>query len=133
MRSNTDRYLDISPGLSLVEKTGGHLARFLSDSQGCLFWYVYLPPDGEDHAVVSSPDFYGARFEEEGYYGGRWSSGIPERELENLSFAAGSFEEFMCRFWIENEIWFAGFEKREIPEAGRKYLESYRLSAAGRR
>ena len=104
----------------------GRLVRFLSDSQGCLFWYLYLAPDG-DHAVLSSRDFYGAPSEEEGYFSGRWSEGVREaRKTENLSFAAESFEAFICRFWIENEIWFAGFEKRDISADGQRYVGAYR-------
>ncbi len=126
VRSNTLCYLDPSPGLGAPPNGNGRLVRFLSDSQGCLFWYLYLAPDG-DHAVLSSGDFYGASNEEEGYFSGPYSEGVREdRKTENLSFAAESFEEFICRFWIENEIWFAGFEKREIPPDGQRYVEAYR-------
>src|SRR5579872_847357 len=126
VRSNTDWYLDLSPGLGAPNGGKGHLVRFLSDSQGCVFWYLYLAPSG-DHAVLSSPDFYGSPEEEEGYYGGRWSQNDKSaRKDENLSFAEESFEAFMWRFWIENEIWFAGFEKRDIPPHGQRYVEAYR-------
>lgn len=104
--------------------TEGLLARFLADSAGCVFWYLYLTPKGE-HAVLSSIDFYGSPDEEEQYFG----DDIERKH--GLEFAAESFESFMWRFWIENEIWFAGFEGREISAEGRRYVEAY--GKAGRK
>src|SRR5262245_12530787 len=93
------------------------LVRFLADSQGCIFWYLYIPTGTPDHAVVSSPEFYdpsGERLHDQ------------EPDHGALAFCAESFEEFICRFWIENEIWFAEYEGRPISEEGRRYLDLYR-------
>jgi hypothetical protein len=32
-----------------VSHGDGYLVGFLADSQGCLFWYLYLTADGADH------------------------------------------------------------------------------------
>jgi hypothetical protein len=121
IRSNTDCYLDLcseSVGSPLGD---GHLVRFLADSQGCLFWYLYLTPDGSDHAVVSSPDFYGTEDEQ-------WQEGPPDPG--EIVFCAESFEAFLCRFWLENEIWYADWKKTPMPDVGREYIERYRRKKA---
>jgi hypothetical protein len=117
IRSNTDCYIDLCPELIQSPVGGGHLVRFLADSQGCVFWYLYLPSARGDHAVVSSPDFYGTETEQ-------WQDDPPDPA--SIAFCAVSFEEFLCRFWLENEIWFAGYEKTAISDAGRDYIKRYR-------
>ncbi len=118
IRSNTDCFLDLCPEPIRSPKDGGYLVRFLSDSQACLFWYLYLTPDGSDHAVVSSSDFYGAP-------GERGDQDKPPDPTE-IVFCAESFEAFVCRFWLENEIWYAGWKKTPMPDVGREYIERYR-------
>jgi hypothetical protein len=123
IRSNTDSFVDVSPGLAQAPTGDGHFVRFLSDSQGCLFWFLYLAPNG-DHAVLSSKDFYGSAEEEDEYYGGD-EDDMERRKPDSVSFAAESFEEFMCRFWLENEIWHAGAEGREMTAEGKRYIKAY--------
>ena len=94
----------------------GYLVRFLADQQGCVYWYLYLVPHGTDHAVVSSPGFYGTDEEE-------WSDNLPE--AADIDFAAESFEAFLCRFWIENEIFFAKNDGTPMPDVGRGYIDLY--------
>jgi hypothetical protein len=109
IRSSTDCYLDGCPATVQFPLSGGHLIRFLADSQGCLFWYLYLTEDRLDHAVVCSPGFYGTEPEQ-------WQDQEPD--ASDLVFCAESFETFICRFWIENEIWFAWYEKDSNAENG---------------
>lgn len=117
VRSCTDCFLDLAPACAALPSADGLLVRFLADSQGCAYWYLYQPPGSADHCVVASPDFHGADSE-------------PEREgppdPANLVFAEESFEAFLCRFWLENEIWFCGYEKRPMFAEGRQYLDGYR-------
>ena len=121
IRSCTDCFLDLGPALVRAPVGDGYLLRFLADSQGCLFWYLYLTRDGADHAVVSSEGFYGGW---NGPGGEHWQGEEPDAAA--LEFCAESFEEFMCRFWLENELWFAAWEQTPMPEAGRAYVEQYR-------
>jgi len=120
VRSNTDCYLNIADGPVPSPVGDGVLVRFLADSQGCIFWYLYVPTGKADHAVVSSTDFYDPSGE------GLSDEGPDPRQL---AFSAESFEAFLYRFWIENEIWFAGYENKPISEEGRRYVDLY-LKAA---
>lgn len=116
VQSNTDCFLDITAEPVPSPLADGYLVRFLADSQGCVFWSLYLLPDGEDHAVVSSTKYYETEPGHEGW----------ESQPDDIVFCAESFEEFMWRFWIENEIWFANHERRAIPQSGIEYIAGYR-------
>jgi hypothetical protein len=120
IRSYTDCYLDLCPAPIASPVGEGHLIRFLADSQACIFWYLFVTKDGTDHAVVSSPGFYGTKDEE-------WQDEVPDPS--QLSFTAESFEAFMCRLWLENEIWFAQWQKTPMPQVGEQYIELYRSKA----
>jgi hypothetical protein len=108
VRSCTDCYLD--PGRHIVETVGpipGHLIHFLSDSQSCVHWYLNVVRDGRA-AVVYSEDLYGYRIEDSECLDFPTAS-LDRVNLQEQGFAccATSFPEFLYRFWIENEIWFA--------------------------
>lgn len=123
LRSCTGCYLDLCP--APVEIPQGRLVRFLSDQQGCLFWYLFLAPEG-DHAVVAAPDFYGTPDEE-------WGGEAPDPS--NLLFCSESFETFLVRFWLENEIYFAHHPDDEseplpVPAEAEAYLRDYRALEA---
>ncbi|HEY0738213.1 MAG TPA: hypothetical protein VGD69_25065 [Herpetosiphonaceae bacterium] len=117
IRSSTDCFLDLCPEPIPSPIGGGSLIRFLDDSQGCIFWYLYLTADSSDHAVVSSPGFYGTEAEQ-------WQD--EPADPNEIVFAAESFEAFMCRFWLENEIWLAEYEETPLPDVGHEYIERYR-------
>jgi hypothetical protein len=121
VRSNTDCFLDLCPEPVRSPVGGGHLVRFLADSQACIFWYLYLTPDGSDHAVVSSPGYYGTKAEQR-------TDKPPDPA--KIVYSAESFEAFMWRFWLENEIWFAEWKKTPMPDVGRQYIERYRSGGA---
>lgn len=118
VRSNTDCFLDVCPAAIPCRHGSGRLVRFLADSQGCLFWYMYFPGVGPEHAVLASSDSCGTPEEQ-------WQDG--ERQTEELAFVAESFDSFLWRFWIENEIWFAVYlEKTQVAPGGEAYLAEYR-------
>jgi hypothetical protein len=116
VRSCTDCFLDLSAIYVPSPVADGFLLRFLADSQGCIFWYLYQLPGRSDHCVVASTDFYGSDAE-------KWEEELPDPD--EIIFCEESFERFLCRFWLENEIWYCGYEKRAMFEEGRKYLECY--------
>lgn len=130
VRSCTDCYLDLCPEPVRSPVGGGLLVRFLSDSQGCLFWYLYLAPGGRDHCVVASPGFYGSGAEME-----QWAEWDEAKEgppdPDEIVYCAESFEAFLCRFWLENEVWFAGDEGVPLSDACREYVERYRSGNGG--
>ena len=116
VRSCTDCFLDIGPAPIRAPDGTGYLIRFLKDSQGCLFWYLYLVGDGTMHGVLVSSDFHGTAAEQ----------GHDEPPAAaDLVFCAESFEEFMARFWLENELWLAGYNGQAVSVAGAEYVARY--------
>lgn len=101
---------------------GAHVVRFLNDQQGCLFWYLYLRPDGS-HAVICAPTYYDAPDEDEG----RASQAEP---LGGAVLVADDFESFVYRFWVENLAWYeVEMDRREFSGLSprvRAYVGHYR-------
>ncbi len=120
VRSCTDCFLDLSPVFVPSPVADGFLLRFLADSQGCIFWYLYLLPGNSGPCVIASPDFFGAEAEQ-------WQEEPPDPN--QIIFCEESFERFLCRFWLENEIWYCDYEKRPLFAEVRRYLESYGRTA----
>ena len=126
-------YLD--PGQRIVKTVGtieGHLVHFLSDSQSCAHWYLHILPNG-DHGVLESPDLYGYQIENS-----QWIDNPACRhelvDLKGLDFAycAPSFSDFLYRFWIENEIWFAllgGNSRRPLKGLELDYVNHYKAQS----
>ncbi|MCO8270064.1 hypothetical protein M1L60_05595 [Actinoplanes sp. TRM 88003] len=116
VRSSTACFVDLDVTPVPAPTGRGHLIRFLADQQGCVYWYLYLAAEGGDHAVVSSAGFYGTDDEDE--------------DDVTIDFNAESFEAFMCRFWLENEIWFAATGGTPMPEGGDEYIARYHAASA---
>lgn len=108
VRSCTDCYLEL--GDRPVRTAGdhpGYLIHFLSDSQWVLHWFLFVGDDGQEGVVVS-PNPYGMKGDE----GDEALNNLYQRDDIDLIqaptwFCADSFSEFIYRFWLENEIWFA--------------------------
>jgi len=98
IRSCTACFLELASDIIPSPKGKGSLVRFLADQQGCVYWYLFIAPDEQDHCVVASTDFFGSEAEE---------AGFDESDPDSIVFVAPSFEEFIFRFWLENEYWFA--------------------------
>lgn len=100
IRSATACYLDLAH-FAVPVSDGGVLIHFLSDQQWVLHWLLYLGRDGSE-AVVVSPNSLG------------FDDGESEPlRLVNLNDAqdwlavcSETFEEFLYRYWIENELFF---------------------------
>jgi hypothetical protein len=124
VRSATDCSIDLCSEPVRSPIGGGWLVHFLADSQGCRFWYLYLTADGSDHAVVSSPDLYSTDLEPSEDDEEQWEQEEPDPAA--IAFCAESFESFLGRYWLENEIFFAHFRQTPMPDAARQYIEDYR-------
>lgn len=123
VRSCTYCYVD--PGERIVETIGaihGHLVHLLSDSQPCPHWYLHVLSTGET-AVLESPDLHCYQIEHSNWIENP-SCRLRCVELAGSDFAycAPSFSDFLFRFWIENEIWFA-----LVDNAGRRPLCTLQL------
>ncbi len=99
--------------LAFVPALGRHVVRFLTDQQDCIFWFLVL--GDSDGPVVASFDDLTGEFQ-----------GTPE-----IWRVSSTFEEFMYRFWIENEIFFRVDENLPLtPEQETYRLEVLRLARA---
>ncbi len=123
IRSATACYLDLAH-FSVEVSDGGILVHFLSDQQWVLHWLLYLGPDGSE-AVVVSPDPLG--FDN--------GEGEPVRLVnvddasDRMTVCSETFEEFLYRFWIENELFFRLAVDKEsadsLPTQLRAYASGY--------
>lgn len=110
VRSRTACYLTIDTAPVPSPAGDGHLIRFLADQQGCLYWYLHVT--AADHAVVCTEDYYGSD--------GTFDTAAP------ICYSAESFEAFICRYWLENEVWFAAVNHTPMPDVGAEYIARYR-------
>jgi hypothetical protein len=119
IRSCTDCYLDVADfAVRNIGEDHSYLIHFLSDSQWILHWYIHIGNSG-DHFVVASPNAYGFA-----------AGGAEDRSLDlahsDIWFCAPSFTEFIYRFWLENEIWFASaFDKQPLTALQQAYVDHY--------
>jgi hypothetical protein len=121
IRSATYCYVDL--GERLVPVGEGALVHFLSDQQWVVHWLLYCDADARECMVVSDVPF------------GFHSDDDPTPDFvptgNDSAVCAESFSEFLYRFWIENEIWFALEEKeRPLSAAEQAYVDHY--AALGR-
>lgn len=100
------------------------MIHFLSDQQWIAHWLLYVGPDGGE-AVVGTPDPYGFKCEEEGAEDLNGPS-VFDVATANACVCSESFNEFLYRYWIENEVGFRMHEGGRLSEEMRHYLEHYR-------
>lgn len=116
IRSSTDCYFHLDTQPVEIPNGLGSLVRFMSDSQGCKHWNLYLPANGRGHAVVASYFFTGSESANK-------EDGRPNPK--DLTRCANTFEEFMYRFWLENEIAWNEGKPEEMPAGASEYLAFY--------
>lgn len=92
------------------------MVRFLADQQGCAFWYMYTNKDASAHCVASSEEYFDA--DDMDYE-------LDELKETDFHFEAVSFEAFLSRFWLENEIQFAIYDSTPPPDVDPRFLELY--------
>jgi hypothetical protein len=89
LRSPTDCYFHLSPHLVPCSgSASGYFVHFLSDSQNCYEWYMFLARD-EGYLVVASDDVLS-------------DATHPAGPRQRIVCCALSFESFVYRLWIEN-------------------------------
>jgi hypothetical protein len=117
VQSCTGCFLDLDSAAVGIRGGLGSLIRFLSDSQGCKHWHLYLSPCGKRHSVVATYFYTGSEC-------AHLTGGLPHPK--DITLCSNSFEEFVYRFWLENEVWFALHGMGSMPEGGEEYLNYYR-------
>lgn len=108
IRSCTDCYLDVADrSIPTTGRIKGQLVHFLSDSQWCLHWYLHVDQTGNQFVIVSH-DAYGFDYvdADEEIFPSLAKIAIDLELEEQVWFCAPSFNDFIYRFWLENEIWF---------------------------
>jgi hypothetical protein len=111
-------FLGFSP--NLIEDPsgrGGRMLRFLNDSQGCLFWYLYLSPTGES-CVLGSTEWHYAHH-------------VRERQVldpDNYFWSGADFESFLFRYWIEGQISHHSFHRQPLPPELNAYVNAAQLA-----
>jgi hypothetical protein len=114
LRSATDCVFDL--GDRSVEVPGGRLVHFLSDSQWVLHWL--FTDDSGKQAVVTTryPECFDlSAVDMEAY-----------TDTKGYQICADTFLEFIWRFWVENEIWFAlSVDKQPLTPAQDEYIRHY--------
>ncbi|MEZ4883237.1 MAG: hypothetical protein R3E32_00780 [Chitinophagales bacterium] len=115
MRSNTDCYFELGDFIEEIPNTEGlHFLHFLSDSQYCLLWFLCLDKHG-NHCIVASGNEYCSQAESREIY-----------PYETSYYCAPTFNEFIYRFWLENEIWYKiSWENAELNDVEKKYVNYY--------
>jgi hypothetical protein len=102
------------------QSENGYLIRFLNDQQGCLFWYLYLTPQGEE-GVLTSPfclDTLSQYTEREDF-----PPELFQKKVKESTYICA--EEFLYRFWLENTIWFTLNRHLPLPVEQERYLDHY--------
>lgn len=110
LRSCTDCYLNVATTpLPFVD---GYLVRFLADSQGCVYWYLFVTDQGSSEVLIAYERFDAEQMDYE----------LNERDF---AVVGESFEAFVCRFWLENELWFASDGSESPPDVDPRFLSLY--------
>ena len=111
----TSCYLDLSTTLLDAPGADGKLIRFMNDQQCVLLWYLFLRVGYEPSVVVAIPEWLDDSDDK----------GLDEAvRLTNLTMCAGTFEEFMFRFWLENTIWYSLYEGRVLTDFQYAYVRA---------
>lgn len=114
LRSANGDYLRLAQ--SVLPFANGFLARFLSDQQECIHWYLFLNSDGSNHCVVSSYEYFDA--DEMDYE-------IEDIAAKDFHFWAESFERFFIQYWLAHEVMFAENDDTPLPSVDPKILKHY--------
>lgn len=101
--SATACYVDLGDFLVPTSVRGGYLLHVLSDQQWIRHWLLYIDRVGNEAMLVSG-DPIGFLDEDREV---PVPSIIPMDGTYDVEVCADSFAEFLYRFWIENELWWA--------------------------
>jgi uncharacterized protein (TIGR02996 family) len=89
---------EYSPIRASPSGEGMHI-HFFCDSQSCLLWDLYVHASGGHCVIARNLEFFNPEPRDPDEYG------PPSRE-PGAWFVAPSFEAFIYRVWVENQIWY---------------------------
>ncbi|HWY31989.1 MAG TPA: hypothetical protein VNX46_14610 [Candidatus Acidoferrum sp.] len=122
--SCTACYLDLSDKVTpLPGFPGSYVVRFMNDSQCCFLWYLLFQPSQPVRVLATACFIERDIFDAMDYLADE-SQPLDYRDvLKESLICAESFGEFICRFGIENMIWFATHNDNSLSSIEQRYLE----------
>jgi uncharacterized protein (TIGR02996 family) len=139
IQSCTDNYFERPPDPSAThsapsaERDDGLLVTFYADSQYCVLWGILLPREPGRYApILAGPP--------NTLFPGLWGDADGDEadaadDPGKPVLAASQFEQFVYRWWIENEIWYATLwdeSRRELTPTEQAYLDHLNRRPSGR-
>jgi hypothetical protein len=131
IRSVTACFLDLGEHAVHVDEGPGHLIHFLSDQQWVVHWLVFVPHDSGPSPVLASTSGYGLPSYSDAPPEFRVKANHWEDEDARTVVCADSIDEFLIRFFLENEAWRIANGRMATAEAPipavMAYLEAVRM------
>lgn len=131
IRSCTDCHFDLSVlPARVIYPISGLLFTFLVDSQSSPCWSLFIDDASGQTLILESRNRFGYTQHDLK----TWAKDLKEEQIdlstEFVYICAYSFEEFMFRFWIENEIWYNKNLGLALKEPMKSYAEHYSFGVA---
>jgi uncharacterized protein (TIGR02996 family) len=136
IKSCTDNYFLRPPDPTAEHSTpsaeweDGLFVTFYADSQYCVLWGILLPREPGRYApVLAGPP--------EALFPGIWGDAEDQSHIFGKPvLAASQFEQFLFRWWIENEIWYATVRqesRRPLTPVEQAYIDHLKRRYSDRR
>ena len=123
--SCTACYLELSEAVTpLPGYPDSYVVRFLNDSQACVLWYLLSQPSISVRVLATSCFIERDIFDAMEYEKAVDEPLHYEAVLEDACICAESFGEFLCRFCLENTIWFASQDHLPLAPCELTYLQA---------
>ncbi len=120
----TNCYLELSESVTeLPGFPGSYVVRFMNDSQCCVLWHLLFQPSSTVRVLASSFFLERDIFDAMEYAADDDQPLAYEDALSDACICAESFGEFICRFGIENMIWFATHDNETLSPVEQRYLD----------
>lgn len=121
--SCTACFLELSDAVApLPSFPGSYVVRFMNDSQCCVLWYLLFQPSLPVRVLASTYFIESDIFQAMEYMADEERLLDYSDVLQNSCICAESFSEFICRFGLENMIWFAIYEGKPLSPIEQEYL-----------
>ena len=98
--------------IELQDSKEDRLLCFAHDYQGCLYWHLYLRPT--DYCIVATGCFFGGIDDFDCGPDDESEFHLDRPTVKHFCIVENTFEGFIYRYWIENQIWFA-LERGDLP------------------
>jgi hypothetical protein len=125
IRSATGCYFDLGHFVVPTTASDGHLVHLVSDQQAVRHWLLYLEQDG-GQAVLTTAEPLGFDYSGEPEWAAAQAQGVRLDGSNDLEVCADNLAQFLYRFWIENEVFFAVVKKQPMADEIRAYADALR-------